>query len=92
VQFFDDNGCTSSDIAVLGNYKEFPRYKIVDRMFDHLTAKPDGGLGPFRAMLQALANWSYFDPYYFDNLQKLDRAVLWSSPTGHPAKHIAQIR
>jgi restriction endonuclease Mrr len=25
-------------------------------------------------MLQSLINWSHFDPYYFDNLKKLDRA------------------
>lgn len=74
VQFFTDNGCTTSDIRVLGEYKELPRYKIVDHMFDHLSAKSDGGLGPYRAMLQALTNWSQFDPYYFNKLKKLNRA------------------
>ncbi len=73
VQFFNNNGCTTSDISSLGTYKEYPRYKIVDQMFDHLSAKTDGGLGPFRAMLQALTNWSHFDPYYFDKLSKLNK-------------------
>ncbi|HFE38702.1 MAG TPA: hypothetical protein ENK06_09865 [Gammaproteobacteria bacterium] len=74
VQFFKDNGCTDADIRVLGDYKELHRYQIVDQMFDHLSSKPDGGLGPFRAMLLALTNWSFFDPYYFDRLRKLNRA------------------
>ena len=74
VQFFKDNGCTDADIRVLGDYKELHRYQIVDQMFDHLSFKPDGGLGPFRAMLLALTNWSFFDPYYFDRLRKLNRA------------------
>lgn len=73
VQFFSDNGCTKADLAVLSNHKELARYKIVDNMFNHLTAKADGGLGPFRSMLQALTNWSSFDPYYFEKLKKLKR-------------------
>ncbi|MCK7581499.1 MAG: restriction endonuclease [Chromatiales bacterium] len=32
------------------------------------------GWVPFRAMLQALVAWSHFDPYYFETLQKLNRA------------------
>jgi hypothetical protein len=47
---------------------------MVDAMFDHLSAKSDSGLGQFRAMLQALLEWAHFDPYYFDNLKKLDRS------------------
>ena len=74
VQFFSDNGCTRADIKSLGDHKELQRYKIVDSMFNHLTTKPDGGLGPFRSMLQSLIGWSSFDPYYFDNLKKLNRA------------------
>ncbi|SHJ84940.1 restriction endonuclease [Desulfofundulus thermosubterraneus] len=75
VSFFKDNGCTSSDIRSLGNYKELSRAAIVDKMFSRLSAKPDGGLGPFRAMLHSLINWSHFDSYYFDKLRKLDRTV-----------------
>lgn len=41
VQFFEDNGCTSADIKTLGEHKELHRYQIVDRMFDHLSAKQD---------------------------------------------------
>lgn len=73
VRFFGDNGCTTSDIKALGDEKEQRRHELVDRMFAHLSQKPDGGLGPYRAMLQSLTNWSHFDPYYFDNLAKLNR-------------------
>jgi hypothetical protein len=74
VQFFQNNGCTTADIKVLGDHRELHRYQMVDRMFDHLSAKPDCGLGAFRAMLQALTTWSCFDPYYFDKLRKLNQA------------------
>jgi len=87
VQFFVDNGCTNSDIRALGNHKELARYKIVDCMFDHLAARSDGGLGPFRSMLKSLVGWSVFDPYYFDNLNKLDRADAERSIT-----HLKQLQ
>lgn len=74
VSFFKSNSCTSRDVAVLGDHKLKHRYSIVDEMFAHLSGKPDGGLGPFRAMLQSLTTWSQFDPYYFGKLNKLSRA------------------
>ena len=73
VSFFKNNGCTSSDIKSLGNYKELNRARIIDNLFHHISSKPDGGLGPFRAMLHSLINWSHFDTYYFDKLKKLNR-------------------
>lgn len=73
VQFFADNGCTKSDIAVIGNPQDSHRYQLVDKMFEHLSAKTDGGLGPYRAMLQSLTTWSQFDSYYFNTLAKLNR-------------------
>ncbi len=51
------------------------RREIVDASFTALAAQSDDGLGPFRAMLQSLLNWSHFDPYYFDKLRKLDRSA-----------------
>lgn len=73
VSFFSNNGCTSSDIKILGDYKEYSRAKIIDNLFRHLSSKPDSGLGPFRAMLHSLINWSHFDSYYFDKIKKLNR-------------------
>lgn len=73
VSFFSSNGCTSSDISSLGNYKELSRAKIVDFMFKHLSSKQDEGIGQYRSMLQALVNWNHFDSYYFNKLKKLNR-------------------
>jgi len=73
LSFFEDNGCTKADISALGEYKDLNRSGIVDKMFSHLSSKPDFGLGPLRAMLQSLVGWSHFDPYYFDKLRKLDK-------------------
>jgi hypothetical protein len=74
--FFADHRCAKADLRPIDDFKErqLSRSVMVDTMFNHLSAKPDGGLGPFRAMLQSLLEWSRFDPYYFDQLRKLDRA------------------
>jgi len=74
--FFADHRCTKTDLRPIDNFKErqLSRSLMVDTMFNHLSAKADGGLGPFRSMLQSLLDWSHFDPYYFDKLRKLDRA------------------
>jgi hypothetical protein len=74
VAFFETNSCTKADIRAIGDHKAMHRYAIVDAMFDHLSKKPDGGLGQFRSMLQSLIAWSHFDSYYFDKLQKLNKA------------------
>ena len=71
--FFINNGCTKSDIKIISNYQELKRIEIINKMFDHLSSKPDSGLGPFRTMLKSLLEWSDFNRYYFDTLKKLDR-------------------
>lgn len=73
VSFFKNNSCTTSDINAIGDQSTLSRAAIVGAMFDHLSAKPDHGLGQFRAMLQSLIGWSHFDPYYFNKLKKLNR-------------------
>lgn len=73
VSFFKNNSCTASDINAIGDQSTLSRVAIVGTMFDHLSAKPDHGLGQFRAMLQSLIGWNHFDPYYFDKLKKLNR-------------------
>ena len=55
--------------------RQLSRSVMVDNMFNYLSTQPDGGLGPFRSMLQSLLQWSRFDPYYFDKLRKLDRVT-----------------
>jgi hypothetical protein len=73
VSFFLDNGCTTSDVSSIGSYEELKRSEIIDLMFKNLNSKKCEGLGQFRAMLKSLINWSHFDPYYFDDLKKLNR-------------------
>ncbi|MFK0951054.1 restriction endonuclease [Pseudomonas aeruginosa] len=76
VGFFEKHGCTKTEIASIQTEGEnaLKRHEIIDTLFAVLAARSDQGLGPFRAMLQSLLNWSHFDPYYFDKLRKLDRA------------------
>lgn len=73
--FFVRHNCEKSDLAVIDDYdaKGLTRAAMVDLMFARLESHTDGGLGPFRAMLQSLLNWANFDPYYFDKIKKLDR-------------------
>jgi hypothetical protein len=87
VSFFEANSCTKSDIKAVGDHKTMHRYAIVDAMFKHLSAKPDEGLGQFRAMLQTLINWKHFDSYYFDTLKKLSRTEAESAVT-----HLKQLQ
>lgn len=77
VGFFEKHGCTKAEVGRLQLEGEnaLKRYEIVDALFETLATRPDSGLGPFRAMLQSLLAWSHFDPYYFDKLRKLDRAL-----------------
>lgn len=77
VGFFEKHGCSKVDLSGLQIEGEnsLKRYEIIDVLFAKLDARPDNGLGPFRAMLQSLLAWSHFDPYYFDKLRKLDRSV-----------------
>ena len=77
VGFFEKHGCTKAEVSSLQIEGEsgLKRHEIIDALFDTLNARPDNGLGPFRAMLQSLLAWSHFDPYYFDKLRKLDRAA-----------------
>lgn len=53
---------------------EMSRHAIVVDAFSRLSLRPDRGYPIFQTMIDRLANWSYFDPYYFEKLGKLDRA------------------
>ena len=72
IDFFKNIGCTSRDLIAENEYKEMYRAEIVDKIFNNLEQRNDFGLGQFRSMLKALTEWSYFDPYYFRKLNKLD--------------------
>ena len=73
-QFFADHSCEKSDLAAIANFENMSRVEMIDTLFAQLDEKRDGGIGPFRAMLQSLLTWSHFDAYYFDKLKKLDRS------------------
>jgi hypothetical protein len=63
---------------------EGSRRDIVTDVFAKLGAQPDHGFDVFQTMIDRLSSWSYFDPYYFDKLNKLDR--------GEAAKQIELLR
>ncbi len=75
ISFFQNNGCTSQDLKDVQNSKEPEIYRseIVDRVFEKLQNRDDGGLGQFRSMLHSLIDWNNFNPYYFEKLKKLDK-------------------
>jgi hypothetical protein len=52
---------------------EMSRRDLVTDVFAKLGASPNRGYAVFQAMIDQLSTWSYFDPYYFDTLRKLDR-------------------
>ena len=44
---------------------ELSRHMIVVDVFSRLAMRPDRGHAVFQTMIDRLANWSHFDPYYF---------------------------
>lgn len=73
--FFRQHGCTTQDLRsiTLDRQPEPTRFQIVDGAFDALNKRTDEGIGVFRSMMKSLLDWSYFDPYYFETLGKLNR-------------------
>ncbi len=72
VEFMKNIGCTSRDLMPENEYRELHRAEIVDRIFHNLEQRSDSGIGQFRSMLKSLTEWDYFNPYYFETLNKLD--------------------
>lgn len=58
VGFFEKHECTKAEIALLRIEGEnaLKRHEVIDALFSALAARPNNGLGPFRAMLQSLLN------------------------------------
>jgi hypothetical protein len=50
------------------------RHTIVVDAFSRLGRRPDRGFPVFQTMIDRLVNWSYFDPYWFEKVPKLDRS------------------
>lgn len=71
VEFFQSIGCPAELLASPDS--ELSRHLIVVDAFSRLSARSDRGYSIYQTMIDRLANWSYFDPFYFDKLGKLDR-------------------
>lgn len=72
IEFLQSVDCPPSVLPPLDT--ELSRHLIVVDAFSRLSARPDRGYAIFQTMIDRLANWSYFDPYYFDKMAKLDKA------------------
>lgn len=71
VEFFLSVDCPANLVAAPNT--EMSRHMIVVDAFSALSARPDRGHDVYQIMIDRLSNWSYFDPYYFDKLGKLDK-------------------
>ncbi len=71
IEFFVSVDCLANSNIVPD--LETSRHMVVTKIFSYLSERPDRGFLVFQTMIDRLANWSYFDPYYFDTLAKLDR-------------------
>lgn len=74
VDFMKRIGCTSRELIPEKEYKVLHRVEIVDKIFANLEKRSDSGIGQFRCMLRTLTEWNYFDPYYFEKLNKLSES------------------
>ena len=72
IKFLADVGCDAQLLPPPDT--DLPRHAIIDFVFSGLTARPDRGHPTFQPMIEALAHWSHFDPYYFSKLAKLNQA------------------
>ena len=75
LSFFRNHDCTKQDLSAIANFKQIglSRGAMIDAVFERLDVRMDNGIGPYRAMLRSLVDWDHFDPYYFDELRKLER-------------------
>ena len=71
VEFLLSVGCPANFLPPVDT--QLSRHQIVIDAFSRLSARPDRGYAVFQTMIDRLSNWSYFDPYYFNKLGKLDR-------------------
>lgn len=72
IDFMKKVGCTSRELIPENEWKELHRAEIIDGIFANLEKRNDSGIGQFRCMLKELTEWDYFNPYYFEKLNKLN--------------------
>ncbi|MBY8335687.1 restriction endonuclease [Alteriqipengyuania sp. NZ-12B] len=68
-EFLVGAGCPK---AYLPSLLESSRHEVVVHAFSRLGARDDRGYSVFQTLLDRLVNWSYFDPYWFKTMGKLD--------------------
>lgn len=75
IEFLEQSGCSATDLSVVrAPSNEMRRFEIVSDVFFRVGRRPDNGFSIFQTMLARLNEWDYFDPYWFDKEQRLDRA------------------
>lgn len=73
IDFLKNNNCTARELPKVDTVNELSRSGIVDLVFNNLNSKPDNGIGQFRSMLKSIIEWDYYNPYYFNEIKKLDK-------------------
>lgn len=77
--FFVNHECSKEDLRCIDGYEDpekgLSRAKMVDAVISSINSRSDHGIRQFRAMLHSLVNWSEFNPFYFEKINKLDRAT-----------------
>ncbi|MEP2234696.1 MAG: restriction endonuclease [Alteripontixanthobacter sp.] len=68
-EFLIGVGCPES---VIPNLQENSRHEIIVETFSQLGSRSDRGYRIFQTMLDRLQNWTYFDPYWFEKVEKLN--------------------
>jgi hypothetical protein len=75
LEFLESAGCPEALSSKIGSKQgDLSRHQMVVEAFSLLTARPDRGFSIFQIMIDRLMTWSYFDPYWFETVPKLNRA------------------
>lgn len=75
IEFLEQCGAQATDLSVVrAPNSDLKRPEVIMDVFYRLGRRSDRGYTVFQTMLARLNEWSYFDPYWFDQQGKLDRA------------------
>ena len=73
VNFFKICGCDKKDLNTVIRLNGLTRSKIIYLLFARISEKPDNGYQIFLNMNNKFLEWTKFDQYYFETINKLDR-------------------
>lgn len=78
LDFFQKTGCTKDDLREVINFDSLGLTKnvIIEKVFQRLQSRTDGGIVPIRNIIRELTEWTTFNPYYFgpNGILDLDKA------------------